>query len=82
MSENNVEVESIELPCTVTRVGFRNDNGFAILYCYLDNSSVKYTQEIANASRGAIDKKYGTITVAVAMLPPEEKPEGSQYVFV
>ncbi len=72
----------MELPCIVSHVAYRNDNGFAILACTLDTASSKYSEKVKAEAKAATNKKYGTFTVSVGMLGTEENPVGGEYIFV
>lgn len=72
----------MELPAIISYVQFRNDNGFALLAAELDPYSARYTAEMDEIVKDAIHKKYGTFTISIGMLDPNEDPKGGQYIFV
>lgn len=72
----------MELPCIVDRIRYRNDNGFAILVCYLDKYSKRYTKELEKELRECIDPAKGNFVVTVSNLDAQANPEGGQFIFV
>ena len=85
----------MELPCIVSYVVTKRDNGFAILSVYLNKESPKYTPELEemlpnqdemgrpnNGLITAIGKNSDEFNISLNMWNPNEDAFGQQYVFV
>jgi exodeoxyribonuclease V alpha subunit len=75
---------SIELPCIVEKVGFRNDEGFAILYTSLNANSYRYKPELEQLVDKYLNKKngYNNLTVTVTLLNKDANIEGAECIFI
>lgn len=72
----------MELPVIVKWVAFRNEGGFAVLSAELDRFSEKYKLDMEDIIKPYLNPKYGSFTITLSMLDPNEDPRGGQYVFV
>lgn len=79
---------TMELPCMVEFVRYRNESGFAILAATLNPFSTKYKEELNDVLRTNIPIQKGTkfnpeaFTISLGMLDTQDDPRGGQYVFV